>query len=311
MALLLAAVAELAAQERDQAVTPLDSARRVAAALADTGAALRGGYRRIAPRSLTDLNPLVGEHWINERYNRSTVLDVAHPAYLMYYPLPGREGPTLVGVGYTVAQPAASPPPTALFGPGDRWHVHLPCADVPGLRGILVENVEDCREFGGAPGTWQIAMVHVWVEAVPHPDGEFAQFNTALPYLAVGIAPPSVAELADAEHARWWRELGLALGETFGAVPRMGTRIAQRPDSSFAHRVRGAREEIRALRGPLRAAREAGDAAEFQALAAMAIGAWRAIRDAYLDGALSPQHKTILERWFAAAVAGHHGTQLN
>jgi hypothetical protein len=61
----------------------------------------------------------------------------------------------------------------------------------------------------------------------------------------------------------------------------------------------------------LRAARDAGDEAELLSLAAQAIAAWRSIRAAYLEAATSPQHRLILDRWFAAAIAGHHRTQLH
>ena len=120
----------------------LDSAAVITAQLTDTLAARRAGYHRIAPPSLTDLTPFAGEPWINERFNRTQKLDLARPAYLMYYPLVGEDTLTLVGVGYTVAQPAGADPPHGFEGDGDMWHVHLPCAGVSGLRGILSESVE-------------------------------------------------------------------------------------------------------------------------------------------------------------------------
>lgn len=286
----------------------LDSAASAARRVARTEDAARAGYHRIARLPITDLNPFVGEHWIDERRNRSRELDLAHPAYLMYYPRLGPDSLTLVGVGYTVAQPASAEPPAGFAGDGDRWHVHLPCAGVPVLGGVLAESTAECVELGGTPAAWQVAMVHVWT--VPNPDGPFAQFNPALPFQAVGIEPPSAEELHDPAGPPW-RELGLALSETYGAVPRMGARIAQSPDSAFADRVRPARDRIRALVAPLRAARSGGDAEAFHALADRAVADWRVIRAAYLDAALSAEHRVVLERWFAAAVAGHHRTQLH
>ena len=103
----------------------------------------------------------------------------------------------------------------------------------------------------------------------------------------------------------------MALGETFGGVSRMGAHIAQHPDSGFADRVRPHRQRIRALVEPLRGARAGGDTASFHAVARQAVGEWRLIRAACLDAATSSQHRLILERWFAAAVAGHHTTQLH
>lgn len=288
----------------------LDSAATITQQLSDTLTARQNGYHRIAPPRLTDLNPLAGEHWINERYNRSQVLDLARPAYLMYYPFIGEDSLTLIGIGYTVAQPAGSDPPAGFAGDRDRWHVHLPCSGVPGVNAILAESIEQCEEFGGRYGPWQIAMVHVWADTVPSPDGPFAQFNPALPYLAVGIEPPSAEDFTDQARSRLLRELALALGETFGAVPRMGARIAQNRDSIFADRVRPYRDRIRALLPALREAQVHDDAARFDALANEAIAAWQPIRAAYLDAAFSPQHQSILSRWFEAAITGYHRTQL-
>jgi hypothetical protein len=258
---------------------------------------------------LSDLNPLVGEHWIQEQFNRSPVLDLARPAYLMFYPMLGADSMALVGVGYTVAQPAGSPEPDGFAGTTDRWHVHLPCAGVPDLQGILAESVAECEEVGGTPAQWQIAMVHVWL--VPNPDGPFGQFNPALPFRATSIDPPTARELADSSRGPLLRALGMALGETFGAVPRLGGSIAQDPDSAFADQVRPYRERIAALLPTLREARAGLDSAVFLEAARDMTGAWRAIGDAYLEHAPSTRHRLILDRWFAAALAGHHTTQLH
>ena len=287
--------------------TQLDSAARVASGLATPAAAQRAGYHRIAARALSDLNPFAGEHWIQERYNRTRMLDLARPAYLMFYPRVGTDSLTLVGVGYTVAIPAGSPPPSGFDGDGDRWHIHLPCNGVPGIRSTLAEGIEDCESLGGNHGPMGIAMVHVWT-GVESPDGVFALFNAALPYLATGIDPPAPDELGDPARARFFREVAFALGETFGAVPRMGARIAQNRDSVFADRVRADRDRIRALLPALRAARNDRD--RFHEVAQDAIAAWRSIRTAYLDAALSVQHRLILDRWFDAAITGYHHTQL-
>lgn len=276
--------------------------------LATPEAAEQVGYHRIAPPSLTDLNPFAGEHWIQERYNRTDTLDLSRPAYLMFYPRIGPDSLTLVGVGYTVALPADSAPPVGFTGDADRWHIHLPCKGIPGLRSVLAEGVEDCRSLGGTHGPMGIAMVHVWT-GVPSPDGPFALFNTALPYLATGIEPPNAAELADPARARFFREVAFALGETYGAVPRMGARIAQNRDSVFADRVRPFRERIRALLPALRVTRP--DSAHFRELGEHAVAEWRRIRDSYLDAAYSDEHRTILDRWFRAATAGHHRGQLD
>ncbi len=286
----------------------LDSAAVVASSLATPEAAERAGYHRIAPPSLTDLNPFAGEHWIQERYNRTRTLDLAHPAYLMYYPHIGPDSLLLVGVGYTVALPAGESPPPGFDSEEDRWHIHLPCQNIPGIRTTLAEGIDDCRSLGGTHGPMGIAMVHVWT-GVQSPDGPFALFNTALPYLATDIEPPSASDLADPKRGRFYREVAFALGETYGAVPRMGARIAQDGDSVFADRVRPHRERIRALLPALRTARH--DSTRFRAQGERAIAEWREIRDAYLESAYSAEHRMILDRWFQAALAGHHRGQLS
>jgi hypothetical protein len=237
------------------------------------------------------------------------VLDLARPAYLMFYPVLGADSMVLVGVGYTVAQPVGSAEPDGFAGTADRWHVHLPCGGVADLQGILAESIAECQEVGGTPAQWQIAMVHVWL--VSNPDGPFGQFNPALPFRATSINPPTARELADSGRGPLLRELGMALGETFGAVPRLGGSIAQDPDSVFADQVRPYRERIAALVPTLREARARSDSITFFAVAEQMSDAWRPIRDAYLAHARSPSHRLILDRWFAAALAGHHTTQLH
>jgi len=277
----------------------LDVARAVAARYASPAAARRDRYHRIAPPELTDLNPVAGEHWIKERLLRTRTLTIDQPQYLMYYPGLGADSLTLVGLAYAVGIPAGSPQPDGFAGDDDHWHVHLPCTRVPGLGGILADSREQCLMLNGQPGTMQISMLHVWT--VASPDGPFAHYNPALPYLVSGLAVPPDDEFQLPERGRLLRELALALGETYGAVPRMGARIAQQPDSLFADLVRPQRERLRALVPALRDAQQQGDTAQFTNIALAAVRAWQTIRTAYLDAAVSPEHRSILGRWFEDA----------
>ena len=298
----------LVARQRAQ----LDSAIAVALRLASPLAARRAGFHRIAPPSVPDLSPLMGEHWINERNLRGESLDLTRPAYLMFYPLGNSPEPTLVGTAYGTVQLPEARLPDGFAGNEDEWHIHLPCTSVPGVSTLLADGVEDCRALGGEPGTNRIAMVHVWIN-IPNPLGPFALDNPALPYVAVGLTPPTADDMADLERAHWLRALGLALSETYGAVPRLSSRLELHPDSTFAQTVAPMRERIKRLLPRLRTADSDGNATEFERVGDRAIAEWQHIREAYLDAALarSPELRSLFQRWFEAALDSMHGSKMD
>ena len=290
----------------------LDSTVAVALALANPLAARRAGFHRIAPPSVPDLSPLMGEHWINERNLGGESLDLTRPAYLMFYPLGNTPEQTLVGTAYGTVQLPEAQLPAGFAGNDDEWHIHLPCTGVPGVSTLLAEGVEDCRALGGEPGTNRIAMVHVWIN-IPNPLGPFALDNPALPYVAVGLTPPTADDMADLERAHWLRALGLALSETYGAVPRLSSRLDLHPDSTFAQTTAPLREQIRRLLPRMRLADRNGDAAEFERLGDRAIAEWQHIQEAYLNAALarSPELRSLFQRWFEAALDPMHGSKMD
>ncbi len=286
----------------------LEAAERAASRLGTRRAALAAGYRRLVPRAIgSDVNPVVGEHWINERHLRMAELDPARPAFLMFYPLPG--GERLVGVAYAMTQLSGAAAPEGFDGPSDVWHVHHPCAGVPELGFTLAHGAEDCAALGGTPGEAQMAMVHVWLEP-PNPAGPFAPDHPGLPFVATGLRPPSAEALADPVRARRARTLGLALGESFGALPRLGAQVEHDPALGFPDRVAADREAIRMSVDAMRTAERHGDHTRYAAAADRAIAHWDRIRRAYLDAAPSPALRLLLERWFAAAAGEdpHHLT---
>ena len=254
----------------------------------------------------------MGEHWINERNLGVRFLDLERPAYLMFYPLDDSGELTLVGTAYGRVQPAGEPVPEGFAGSDDRWHTHLPCADVPGLDALLADDTRDCLALGGRPGATHIAMVHVWVNK-KNPLGPFAHDNPTLPYVAVGLTPPTPEDMANQERARWLRALGLALSETFGAVPRLSSRLELHPDSTFTQTATPLRDRIRRLLPRLRSAHESGDNAEFDRLGDSAIAEWQHIREAYLDAALarSRELRSLFERWFETALDPVHGSKMD
>ena len=285
----------------ERARAQLEITAQVARELSTPQAARAAGYRRLAPASLPDLNPLAGEHWINQRYLRVSALDPAQPAYLMFYSFDSLNSRTLVGLAYGMAQAAGVPPPDGFDGDLDRWHVHLPCLDVPDMATVLAHDEEDCHALGGRPAQAQLSMLHVWLN-VPNPEGPFAPDNPALPYVAVGLAPPAAEDLAVPDRAWRIRSLALALGETYGAVPRLGGLINQHPDSAFARRVAPHRRRIRELLPELRGADSTRDVLRYEQLADSAIGEWEIIRQAYLDAASSEALRVLLSRWFESAI---------
>lgn len=287
-----------AAQTTETARQQLDSAAAASRRLASPRSAAIADYRPLSPGS-SDFNAIVGEHWLNGRLLGPGRFSFARPAYLMFYAFSGDT--VLVGMAYGVGQAPGAPVPEGFDGDADRWHIHFFCTGIPGLGSVLGEHAEDCRALGGKSGESQIAMVHVWVN-VDNPDGQFAPFNPALPFVATGLKPPTAQDLSDTRRSRRLRSLALALGETFGATPRAGSLITARRDTAFEHRVAPSRERIRALISELKGTENGQDRKRYDAIADRMIGEWRAIRQAYLDHAGSKALRTIIERWYDVAV---------
>ena len=283
----------------------LRQVRTGAAAFRSTDSALRQNYIQLRPiRRIPGLNPFVGEHWFNPRWLRLPALDPARPAYLMYYPIDGRE--QLVGVGYAFSQPSGALPPPDFAGATPQWHLHHPCGGLPGLGSLLIGSPEECRALGGKAGATQIVMLHVWLE--PNPDGAFGSENPALPFLATALTPPDSAAFADPDRSTGLRELGLALAETIGARPRYGTMSEFGPDSArFRARADPLRARLRLLADSLRAAERNRDPAAYDRGAVRAVGAGRKLRQVYLDLAPGPVARTLMERWFEAVLTPGHG----
>jgi len=299
--LCIASLALVAQDTTHQLLDQLAGARRAAASLTDATRARSRGYVRLRPTGRRPaLNPVAGEHWLNHRHVQVTGLTLDRPAYLMYYPIDGAE--RLVGMGYAIIQGSGAPAPGGFEGDADEWHVHYSCRDLPDFGSLLVAGEAECRELGGRPGDTQIAMVHVWLDP-PNPDGPFAAVNVALPFVAAGLRPPSRHDLADPVRSRRARTLALALGESFGALPRMGGMVELGRDSTaFRGRVAAHRESLRGLVAALRAAQQRGDLQAYDRNVDRALAEWEPIRQAYLDYAPYDVLRALLDRWFHAVV---------
>jgi len=284
--------------------TVVAHATAVAARYADTAGARADGFGPLQVGRIADLTPFQGQHWLHRWrvFNGSEDLD--DPSFVMYLPVGGRW--VVAGLAYSERVDDGTPVPDRLGGAKAAWHLHQPCAVVPGEGAALADGEEDCRARGGVPRPPAIAMVHAWT--VPNPEGPFAHDNVALPYWVTGLEQPTAADLATRSRARRVRALGLALGESYGAImpyARLVEAVATMPglgDSLAVHR--GA---IAALVPQLRTASGRG----FDALAARAIREWEALRRLYTAAAPSPEIRAQLERQHERALGADPGRHMH
>ena len=281
-------------------------AKQVAARLADTGAARAQGFGRLEVGRVADLTPFQGQHWLHAWRVYGGSPDLDSPSFVMFVPIDGAW--RAAGLAYSRRMTRSGPVPRELGGAVAPWHLHQPCAVIPGEGVALADGEEDCRARGGAPRPPEIAMVHAWT--VPNPEGPFAHDNVALPYWVTRLTLPRPADLSTPRRARRTRALGLALGESFGAIMpyarlvEAASTMPELADSLEVHRA-----AIRALVPRLRKADQSRDRAGRESLADRLITEWEALRRLYSAAAPSPEVKTQLERQHARALggeAGHH-----
>lgn len=280
--------------------------KQVAARHADTGAVRARGFGPLQVGGVFDLTPFQGQHWLHPWRVFSGSPDLDSPSFVMFVPIGGIWRPA--GLAYSRPITTGTPVPVDLGGAKAPWHLHQPCAVVPGEGEALADGEEDCRARGGAPRPPAIAMVHAWT--MPNPEGPFAHDNVALPYWATGLRLPQAADLSTRLRARRTRALGLALGESFGAIMpyarlvEAASTMAGLADSLSVHRA-----AIRALVPRLRKADQSGDRAGRETLADRMIGEWEALRHLYSAAAPSLEVRTQLERQHGRALGqepGHH-----
>ena len=280
-------------------------ARRIAATLADTGAARREGFGPLALRGATDLTPFQGQHWLHRWRVAGGSPDLASPSFVMFAPVKGAW--KQAGLAYSRRIGPDSLVPTALGGVETPWHLHQPCAFVPGEGDVLADGEDDCKARGGYPRPPEIAMVHVWT--IANPEGPFAHDNVALPYWVTGLPLPTAADLSTPGRARRTRALGLALGESYGArlpYARLIEHLAARPglgDSLAVHR-----ERLAGLVTALGEAERARNRARVKALSDRAIAEWEALERLYAASAPTAVLRTQLEheRDRALGAGSHH-----
>ena len=280
--------------------------RQVAARYADTAAARARGFTPLQIGRMVDLTPFQGQHWLHSWRVFSGSPDLDSPSFVMYVPVDGAWRPA--GLAYTRRIVRGTPVPRDLGGTQAPWHLHQPCAVVPGEGQALADGEADCLARGGAPQQPEIAMVHAWT--VPNPEGPFAHDNVALPYWITGLTLPRAADLSTPRRARRTRALGLALGESFGAVMPYARLVeAASTVAGMADSLAVRRTAIRELIPRLRKADQTGDRAARTTLADQAIGHLDALQRLYSASAPSPAIKAQLARQYARALGedpGHH-----
>lgn len=284
----------------------LAQAKRLATALSDTGAARRQGFGPLALGGTSDLTPFQGQHWLHRWRVFGGSAGPGEPSFVMYVPIRGAW--RVAGLAYSRRIGPDSLLPKDLGGVKTPWHLHQPCAVVPGEGEALADGAADCRARGGMPRPPQIAMVHAWTGA-PNPEGPFAHDNVALPYWVTGLRPPRAADLATPQRSRRTRALGLALGETYGArmsYSRLIETVSTMPhlaDSLAVHR-----RALTELAPQLVAAEKAGNRGHWNGLADRAIREWESLRRLYGLAAASDAIRAQLEMEHGRVLGeeGHH-----
>jgi hypothetical protein len=286
----------------------LAASRKVIATLADTTAAAESGFVPLVIGEFEDLTPFQGQHWLHRARAERSFADLGWPSFVMFVPINGRW--QAAGLAYSSRIGHDDPPPMELAGVHAPWHLHQWCFAIPGEGIALADGFDDCMRRHGRPTPQQLAMVHVWT-SVPSPEGPFAHDNPALPFLAVGLRPPTSDDLSDPLERHAVRQLALALGETYGARMPYARRVdILNNDPNLTQAAEALRREIAEVIPTLRHAEQAGDTAAYEAAAAKARAAWERLSAVYEQMAPSPEMRAELRRQHRMALGetGHHGT---
>jgi hypothetical protein len=228
--------------------------------------------------------------------------DLTRPAVLQYTMVGGRR--VLVGVTYGYWQRPGDPLPEGFAGSDDHWHAH----DMPELVHQLTRHETwyvrwaasrrlESSGIGGPDGRTELAMLHVWLWS-HNPDGLFANFNPALPYLRAGL-PTAWARSGDHAAARG---IGLLAPEACdGAVDRTRRLV----DADRAQQ-RALREACGQAAHRIAAAQRAGIGGDV--LNDIAAHAWRSFAD-HSVASLTPAQREELASLGGGMFGGHEHAQ--
>jgi len=295
----------LIALTQSPADTVLAAARRAVVRLNDTAAARAAGYRPISEIGVPDKVPFQGEHW--QLPFRDTTRDVAldRPSFLMFGPVNGEL--RRIGVAYSTLIPLEDPAPPGLGGdPTAKWHDHFWCENAPGTSGGFVVNEQDqCTSRGGVVNPLRVSMVHVWTD-IDSPEGLYGHDNPSLPFVALGLTPPTNHEFHDHDRAREIRKLGFALGEVYDARLPLTRRIErENTNAALADSLRHRRAVLAARVPELKKAES--DPTAYRQAAARVVAEWDAMLGLYermASAELKPRVKRRHEQ--VIGVSAHH-----
>lgn len=286
------------------------AARRSAANLGDTAAVRAAGYIPITESRIPDGLPFQGWHWRRVQPG-DTVPGVGldRPSFIMFAPVNGV--PQRIGIAYSAALLLEAPEPPGLGGDAAaKWHNHYWCGGVPEVPGgFLVNDKAACEARGGTLEPRRTAMVHVWTD-VANPEGQYGNDNPALPFVAVGLTPPSAHDyMHDPVRHRAVRTLGLALAETYGSRMPVANRVQRETrDTTLRDSVVARRAAIAALIPALKQAQTAGNRSTYDQVAARAVAEWEALLELYKRMAPTPQLQAQVGRAHerVLTVSAHH-----
>jgi len=287
----------------------LNAAQKAVVNLADTAALRAAGYNPITEDRIPDGLPFQGWHWRRVQQG-DTLPDVGldRPSFIMFAPVNGV--PTRVGVAYSSLLLLDAPAPAGLGGDlAAKWHDHFWCDSVPNApSGFLVNERQQCTNRGGQLAPRRTAMVHVWTD-VPNPEGQYGNDNPALPFVAVGLKPPSEHDSHDPARLRATRALGMALAETYDSRMPVSNRVQrENRDAALADSVTARRSAIASLIPDLKRTQAAGDQSGYDRVAAKTVAEWEALLALYQRMATTPQLKMQVQRAHerVLTVSAHH-----
>lgn len=293
----------LVALTQTPADTVLAGARRAVVRLTDTAAARAAGYRPITEVGVPDGLPFQGEHWQLPQNDTLSDVSLERPRFIMFGLVKGEY--RRLGIAYSTLIRLEAPAPNGLGGdPTAKWHDHFWCDSAPGRpNGFLVNEPDQCISQGGSLNPRRISMVHVWTD-IESPEGTYGHDNPALPFVALGLTPPSVHEYHD--RARGFRKLSFALGEAYDARLPLTRRIEkENSNPALADSLRQRRTALVAMIPELR--KSEADRAKYDQLAARIVAEWEAMLGIYermASAELKPRVKRRHEQ--VIGVSAHH-----
>jgi hypothetical protein len=203
----------------------LEVARRATSRYQRRTEAIRDGYRLLGPDF-----PGMGEHWIHPGLMVGARFDPARPQVLTYANVQGE--PRLLGVAYALALSPEEAPPD--FPPGaNLWHDHTGSIDEESV--LLNHAISGASPSAGL----RIAMLHAWIW-LDNPDGVFSDNNWSLPFVRLGLPPPSTDAVPAA------RALSLASGgdRYYRALFRAIGRADEADDMALEAAIRHSTDEV-------------------------------------------------------------------